>query len=76
MSQIYPEANLYRQLAQYNRLLGFELAVNKIKDPTKREDASKELAPIRSALDSAHACVSKIQGKSKYRWVNMSNICA
>lgn len=76
MSQAYSEASLYRQLAHYTRLLNPEMAVNKVKDAVKREDAEKELAPVRPALEAASACVSSLQGKSKYRWVSMTSVCA
>ena len=75
LSQIYPEASLYRQIAHYGRLLNPDQALLRVKDTVKREDAAREMATIRPALEAASACVAATQSKASYRWVTMRDVC-
>jgi hypothetical protein len=47
MWQEYTDQGLYRQLFHFRRQLDVQRALNKIPDPTQRDQAATRLAPIR-----------------------------
>ena len=76
MGQVYSEAALYRQLCHFRRLLDADRQLARISEPALKDQAAARVAPVRSALDSGAAAITRLQERSAYRWVDLRHLCS
>lgn len=71
----YTEADLYKQLTHFHRLLDAQRALDKIAEATARLAAEVKLAAVRPAFDAGAQALNEILNRSHYRWVKLSAFC-
>lgn len=72
----YTEADLYKQLSHFHRLLDLQRALLKMTDASARALAESRTALLRLSLDRALASITRIMDRSAYKWVNMGDLFA
>eukprot|EP00850_Spirogloea_muscicola_P002464 SM000009S23593 [mRNA] locus=s9:972011:982036:- [translate_table: standard] len=75
MVRNYSEADLYKQLSHFLRLLDPLQTLNKIEDSAARQMAERKLAPLHSTMEAAASVVRAIQDRSAYKWIQMDRLC-
>jgi hypothetical protein len=72
----YTEADLYKQLSHFHRLLDLQRALLKMTDASARALAESRTALLRLSLDRALVSITRIMDRSAYKWVNMGDLFA
>ncbi|KAL3682848.1 hypothetical protein R1sor_000870 [Riccia sorocarpa] len=75
LSRQYSEADLYKQLTHFYRLLDAGRVIDKMSDVTVKVAAEKKVALVRPAFDAAAQVIRDIRDRCAYRWINLSGIC-
>ncbi|DBA99385.1 TPA: hypothetical protein ACH3X3_011985 [Trebouxia sp. C0006] len=74
MSRSYTEADLYTQLAHFERLLDVDRAARQLEREQDKAAALERVAPVRAALAAGLQAIQRLQDANAYRWISLHSL--